>query len=628
MNKALLLLLGSVSGLLLSAPLGEEQVLSLTPHMPRIGEPLVIAYNSGAPGALLQECKAMTAEVLLLRVSEDALRLDIPMTQSGQSCSCTLRIDDDKARLMLLRFTSKGKTDDNNKNAWDSYLYGTDGKPLEHSHLQRASILQSIDVSGFKRKKDLAAARTELDKERLLYPDNWRASISLWALWMSESPTNETKAKIAAALKDLSEARPDDEEMMVELLKWFEKVGQLQKADEIVTSAIAVHPKGPIAVSVRLRAVYAEMDYAKKIPLLEAFLNDFPQEGPDLERFQNTLVFYCFKAGQYDKAITLLDSARRPDGMFYIQIAWHHIEKKERVEQAMEWARKGTERVRQESKPTYMSQSEWKTFLEGNVGAGLATSALGLLTLGHTREAERLFEEAFVLTKGKRPEINERLAECYLKNGEDSRVVEFCANSLRQGISTEKLVEYYRMAYRKRMGSAKGFDQALIEAGEFKNNRLRGKLSDGPSSPRAINFRLKSLDGRIVDLSVLRGKVVVLDFWATWCAHCKTALPVLEKVHKKYQDNPDVVILAIDTQEADTGANLAMRVQKYFAESHFTVPVLFDDVFLSRKYDIGGLPSQVVIDRHGRIRSRTLGFLGEQAMIDEMSLLIDTLLRE
>ncbi|MBE3142864.1 MAG: TlpA family protein disulfide reductase [Planctomycetes bacterium] len=370
------------------------------------------------------------------------------------------------------------------------------------------------------------------------------------------------------------------------------------------------------------------MDYAKKIGLLEAFLNDFPQKGRDLEKFQNTLVFYCYKVGQYDKAITLLDSALKPDGMFYIQIAWQQIDKKEQIEKAMERAKKGTELVKQEPKPSYMSNNEWKIYHDNNMGAGRAASAFGLLTLGHTQDAEKLFEEAFILTKGARPEVNERLAECYLRNGNDKKVLEFCANSLRQGISTNKLVEYYKTAYQKLTGSKKEFDRVLAEARDFKNNVMKQKLSDAKSSPRAIDFRLKGLDGRTVRLSDLKGKVVVLDFWATWCAHCKSAFPALEKIYEKYQDNPDVVILAIDTQEADTGADLAVRIKNYFTENHFTFPVLFDDISLNKKYNLGGLPTQIMIDRHGLIRSRTLGFLGEQAMIDEMSLFIDMLLKE
>jgi len=628
MKKILILLLGSLIVPLSSATLGEEQILSITPQKPKIGEPIVIMYDSGAKNALLRECKTIIAEVLLLRVSEEVLRLELPMNQSGQFWSCTFRIADEKARLMLLRFTSEGKTDDNDKNAWDFHLHGVDGKPLENSHLQRASILQSMDILGFKRKKDLAAAKTELAQEKILYPDNWRASIALWGLWMSGSPEDETKAKIATELKDLCEARPDDEEVMVELLKWFEKIGQPQKANEIVKSAIALHPKGKIAESIRLRAVYAEMDYAKKIGLLEAFLNDFPQKGRDLEKFQNTLVFYCFKVGQYDKAITLLDSALKPDGMFYIQIAWRQIEKKEHIEKAMEWARKGTELVKHESKPSYMSNNEWKIFLESNTGAGLAASAFGLLTMGRTQEAENLFEEAFILNKGERPEINERLAECYLRNGNDNKVLELCANSLRRGISTNKLVEYYRTAYQKLTGSEKKFDQVLAEARDFKKNRMKEGLSDAKSSLQAIDFRLKGLDGRTVQLSHMRGKVVVLDFWATWCAHCKAALPALEKIYNKYQDNPAVVILAIDTQEADTSADLAVRIKKYFTQNHFTFPVLFDDGFVNKQYNVSALPTQIIIDRHGLIRSRTIGFLGEQTMIDEMSLFIDTLIKE
>ncbi|MGC8897707.1 MAG: redoxin domain-containing protein [Bacteroidota bacterium] len=608
----------------------ENQVATVSPARPKIGDEIAVTYNPKARAATLREAKEISLEALVMREMDLPTLIETPMRKEGKIWRASFKLTDVKARLILLRFVSDDRKDDNGENVWDILVHGTDGKPLKGAHLQRASFLRQGSFLEFKHQKDIAAAKTEVAKERELYPDNWQATTLLWNIMLRENPSDETKAKIKEELAKLYESQKDDEEVVSSLLYWFEQTGQKDKADEIRKAAIAANPKGKIAESARRSEIYAEKDAAKKVELLEKFLVDFPQKGTSLENYQRQLAYFCIQAGQYDKADSILESMPKPDGMMYNEIAWPLIEKGEQLEKAVAWAKKGADLLRNPSpasKPSYYSNKQWKRSQENSLGYILDTYAFGLFKLGRTQEAEKAYEEAYVLTKGGEPEINERLVECYVKNGRFEKAMEVCSDRIRNGKSTDKMIEYYKAAYVKVKGSDKGFDDALNEAKNFAKNETKKKLLKQRINKPAIDFYLKGLDGKYVKLSDLKDKVVVLDFWATWCGPCKASLPYLQKVYNQYKNNNRVVILALNTWERQTGAEREALVKKFVEENKYTFPVLLDENFVE-KYGVEGIPTKFVIDRKGKIQFKGVGFSGGQEMMDELTLEIDMLLSD
>ncbi len=122
-------------------------------------------------------------------------------------------------------------------------------------------------------------------------------------------------------------------------------------------------------------------------------------------------------------------------------------------------------------------------------------------------------------------------------------------------------------------------------------------LSPGKEPP---DFNLKTIDGRTISLSDLRGKVVLINFWATWCPPCKEEIPLFIDVYKKYKDK-GFEILAIST---DTSAE---TVKKFANEYKIPFPVLVDDGKVSNLYSIQGLPTSLLIGRDGKIVKVKLG---------------------
>ena len=121
-------------------------------------------------------------------------------------------------------------------------------------------------------------------------------------------------------------------------------------------------------------------------------------------------------------------------------------------------------------------------------------------------------------------------------------------------------------------------------------------------SAAARDFTLKTLEGEEVTLTSLRGKVVLLDFWATWCSPCREAVPHLVALHKRYREKGLVLI----GMSADKGEEAAVRRFVKAMDIPYMIIIAPDD--LIRGYGVTALPTTVFIDRQGRIRERIIGF--------------------
>jgi cytochrome c biogenesis protein CcmG, thiol:disulfide interchange protein DsbE len=117
------------------------------------------------------------------------------------------------------------------------------------------------------------------------------------------------------------------------------------------------------------------------------------------------------------------------------------------------------------------------------------------------------------------------------------------------------------------------------------------------------NFTLESNQGNKITLSDLRGKVVILDFWATWCPPCKAAIPKLIELYNKYQ-NQGVIVIGIALDDKD-------KVIKLVQEMGINYPVLFDDKETSKNYEIQSIPTLFVIDQKGKQVHKEIGFSEE-----------------
>lgn len=131
-------------------------------------------------------------------------------------------------------------------------------------------------------------------------------------------------------------------------------------------------------------------------------------------------------------------------------------------------------------------------------------------------------------------------------------------------------------------------------------------LSSSPS-PRegflAPDFTLDTLDGTKVTLSELRGKIVLINLWATWCPPCRAEMPALENAYKQYKDS-GVVVLGLNVTNQDSEKDIPPFVDEF----GLTFPILLDrDGSVSALYQLKGLPTTYFVNREGIIRTVVVG---------------------
>lgn len=139
----------------------------------------------------------------------------------------------------------------------------------------------------------------------------------------------------------------------------------------------------------------------------------------------------------------------------------------------------------------------------------------------------------------------------------------------------------------------------MISTGLF-NSKIEEKTKES-SSLVPPNFSVKNEHGEIIETAQLRGKVVFINFWASWCPPCRAEFPSVQKLYDRYRSNENMVFLTINLDdELILGKN-------YLQKEKFSIPFLVPDSSIPKELYSGSLPTTVILDKTGKIRMHHSG---------------------
>ncbi len=140
----------------------------------------------------------------------------------------------------------------------------------------------------------------------------------------------------------------------------------------------------------------------------------------------------------------------------------------------------------------------------------------------------------------------------------------------------------------------------------------------GTDGEKAPEVQVTTLSGRDVALSDLRGQVVLVNFWATWCPPCRLEMPGFQSVYEKYGDR-GFTILGLSQDQGATGT-----VQSFLSERGITYPVAMGTAAAERAFGgVSALPTSILIDRRGRVRYRVTGIFAGPSLDRAVERLLD-----
>jgi thiol-disulfide isomerase/thioredoxin len=249
----------------------------------------------------------------------------------------------------------------------------------------------------------------------------------------------------------------------------------------------------------------------------------------------------------------------------------------------------------------------------------LQARAQGLL--GHTEDAIRIAESSYQVFPS--VEAAHEAARWLSAAGQDQQALGYLADaftiSALQSANSDGVNDRVRMAelYRKLTGSETGLGDVILKAYDETSGQLAARRAElrqydpNAQTKDPMGFTVSGLEGDKLPLSSLLGKVIVLDFWATWCGPCRGQHPLYEEVKARFKDSDDVVFLSIDTDEDH-------NLVKPFVESQkWTQKVYFDDG-LQTLLQVSSIPTTIIFGKRGELVSRMIGYLPER-FVDMLS---------
>ncbi len=619
----------------------------------------------------LSDCDTVTGVIYTCDGAEWAVA-DLDLIRDGNLFTAHYTVPEGSVLFACKFFGDDGKSDSGAAmlGSYGMFVYAMSdaGKPVrkQYTWMQRSLIFsKSLDkyaVPGWLRedlKEDDAETLSQLKQELLTFPSSAASMLYYVYSLMDKLGTaadaqEQLRADIDALIK--YEATPE-----LELIRMVDLSKQILHDEALAGNIEAViekrFPDGLLARDGEMRKVFGEKDYKKQLRMLDEFVKRFPPSKFTVPRTPADEIFYT---RLYWTVLRNHDLNRKTLATYLPMMTYSDVVEtfyrgiylpfsksvktaaelrpySELIYNELVRRMNGPEdRFYSHSRNKRFSPRQWHEMTMNHDGEAILVHAQILQQTGSEARALEILEPLKPYMAEKKSSFNNTYAQLLAATGVDP--VSFIEESVRHDAATPEMLETLREAY-------KGDDfDAYIQSLRSDEHvaELEAKLTSQLIKTRVEPFRLEDNRGDMVDMRDLKGKVIVIDFWATWCVPCLAAMPGMKMAVDRYADNPDVVFFFVDTMErAAVDEAFKKQVSEGMAKRGYgDFRILFDgtdnregqgSIFgtYGRQFDMHGIPQKMIIDGQGNARWVSGGYFGNPLeLANEVSFVVDYLLAE
>lgn len=607
------------------------EALTFTPKFPKPGQTISFKYDASL-SPLIDEKKV---DVVIYSFSTSNYKvLEPKIIKTGKVYTGSFKVDS-TANCIAFGFSSDKEKDANAGKGYIIPIYSTGNAPLKDYYSSMNNLQSGFGEYLFGMSNDAAKGLTVLEEGIKQFPDLKSDPMFFGSYLRAVNSVKKKDAPpvILSELQQFESRGKLTEAGYNTLIQWYSRDKRKEKADSLTAAMKAAFPDGNWKKSELSMNFNKEKDAAKKLEMYNDYIAKYPRTEDNkllIDNFKTQLANAYAKAkdytafNQWNKELSKATQASNNNN-----IAWAMAEAGENIEEAKKMAAFATGWAKNEmlkpteKKPDYSTAKQWAEQRRYQYAMYADTYAFILFQTGDFKTGLPYAKDAAAASKFKNAEYNERYSMLLEKVMPAATVKTEIEQFVKDGVASSKTKELLKKIYTAEKKSEAGYDEYLAKLEMAAKLKKKEELAKTQTNDPAPKFSLKDMEGNLVSLDGLKGKVVIVDFWATWCGPCIASMPAMKTAQEKLKARGDVEFVFVDTWE--TVDNKTQNASDFMKKNNYPFHVLMDDENkVVGDFKVSGIPTKFIIDKTGNIRFKAVGWGGnDDALIDEVNTMVE-----